>query len=51
MSKNESVVPENVYPQHHSVSFGISFYQLIFLLQAKVSKLNIPQNSMNGVNI
>ena len=38
----KSIVSKNVYPQHHSLSFGHSFYQLI-LLQTKVSEFNISQ--------
>ena len=37
-----SQVPKDVYPQHHSLSFGSSFYQLI-LLKTNVSSLTYPQ--------
>ena len=43
LSKHESFVLKNIYPQCHSLSFGHLFYLMIFLLKTKVSKFNIPQ--------
>ena len=46
---HESVVPKNIYPQRHHLSFGHLFYSLISLLQPRCQNLTYHKCSTKGV--